>query len=69
MRARPAGGMNASPKLHKAGRAFLLPLVSENGIDEAVTVLRDLADELEGLAKGETDPGEWLRGGPFHTDA
>jgi len=41
--------MNASPKLQKAGRRFLLRLVAENGPEGAVRVLRDLADELEGL--------------------
>ena len=30
----------ASPKLQRAARAFLLRLVAENGIDEAVRVLR-----------------------------
>jgi len=41
--------MNASPKLQRAGRAFLLRLVCENGPERAARVLRDLADELEML--------------------
>jgi hypothetical protein len=43
-------GMNTSPKLQKAERAFLLRLIAENGTEEAARILRDLADELEGLA-------------------
>jgi len=57
--ARHAGGMNASPKLQRAARAFLLRLVAENGSDEAARALRDLADELEALPElyaGDGDP-------------
>jgi hypothetical protein len=43
-------GMNTSLKLQKAGRAFLLRLVAENGPEEAAQTLRDLAQEIEGLA-------------------
>ena len=51
-------GMNASPKLQRAARTFLLRLVAENGSDEAARALRDLADELEALPElyaGEGD--------------
>lgn len=44
--------MNASPKLQRAGRAFLLRLVAENGPDEAARALRSLSDEVEGLSAG-----------------
>ena len=44
-----AWGTHAPPTLQRAARAFLLRLVAENGIEEAARVLRDLADELEGL--------------------
>ena len=37
---------NASPKLQRAARAFLLRLVAENGVEGAARVLRELADEL-----------------------
>jgi hypothetical protein len=57
--------MNASPKLQKAGRAFLLRLVYENGPDEAANILRDLACELEALVEEEGD----RLPRPFHTDA
>ena len=43
--------MNASAKLQKAGCAFLFRLVVENGPERAVQILRDLADEIEGLAE------------------
>ena len=47
-------GMNySSPKLQRAGRAFLLRLVAENGVEEAARVLRELADELEELDRKE----------------
>lgn len=45
--------MDASTKLEKAGRAFLLRLVAEYGPEEAARILRDLADEIEGLADPE----------------
>jgi hypothetical protein len=35
--------------LQKAGRPFLLRLGAENGTKEAARILRDLADELDGL--------------------
>ena len=50
--------MEASPKLQKAGRRFLLRLVAENGPEAAAAILRELADELEALARayGADDP-------------
>jgi len=45
--------MEASPKLQKAGRRFLLRLVAENGPGAAAVILRDLADELEWLARAQ----------------
>jgi len=39
----------ASPKLQRAAKAFLLRLVTENRVEEAKRVLRELADELECL--------------------
>ena len=50
--------MNASPKLQKAGRAFLLRLVAEYGTEAAARVLRDLADEVANLPAihGEESP-------------
>jgi len=51
---------NASPKLQRAARTFLLRLVAENGIEEAAATLRRLADELEGLP-GTIDDAEGLR--------
>jgi hypothetical protein len=41
--------MDASPKLQKAGRAFLLRLVAENGAEEAARILRDMAEEVADL--------------------
>ena len=54
----------ASPKLQRAAKAFLLRLVTENRVEEAKRVLRELADELEWLeaeraaelASGDRDP-------------
>lgn len=43
-------------KLQTAGRAFLLRLVATYGPTEAAAMLRDLADELEGLRDAEGDP-------------
>ena len=48
-RAMLAGMESASPKLQRAGRAFLLRLVAEHGPQAAAQVLRELADEIEGL--------------------
>ena len=39
--------MEATTKLQKAGRAFLLRLVAEFGPLEAARILRKLADEIE----------------------
>ena len=47
--------MNASPKLQRAAKAFLMRLVAENGIEEAARALRELADEIEGLPKIDDD--------------
>jgi hypothetical protein len=55
--ARHAGRMDTSPKLQKAGRAFLLRLVAENGPERAAQILRDLADEIEGLAEEQIKAG------------
>jgi hypothetical protein len=41
--------MEATTKLQKAGRAFLLRLVAEYGPLGAARVLRGLADELDSL--------------------
>jgi hypothetical protein len=50
--------MDASPKLQKAGRRFPLRLVAENGPEAAAANLRELADELDALARayGADDP-------------
>jgi len=45
--------MNASLKLHRAGRAFLLRLVAENGPAEACRILREIAAEIEELQSEE----------------
>jgi len=48
--------------LQRAARAFLLRLVAENGIEGAARVLRDLADEIEGLPAlyaQASDPPDW----------
>jgi hypothetical protein len=58
--------MNASPKLQRAARAFLLRLVAENGTEEAARVLRDIADELEGLRATADERPRWSHSG--HTD-
>jgi hypothetical protein len=43
-------GMEATTKLQKAGRAFLLRLVAEYGPSEAARVLRAPAEEIDALA-------------------
>ena len=58
-----AGMENASPKLQRAARAFLLRLVAENGIEEAAATLRRLADTLEELP-GTLGDGEGLTESP-----
>ena len=52
------GAWNASPKLQRAARAFLLRLVAENGIEEATRVLRELADEIEALPELYDEEGD-----------
>jgi len=47
----------ASPKLQRAARAFLRRLVAESGTDEAARLLRELADEIEGLEREESGYG------------
>jgi hypothetical protein len=42
--------MEATTKLQKAGRAFLLRLITEHGLDGPARVLRALADEIDCLA-------------------
>ena len=44
-------GMEATTKLQKAGRAFLLRLVAEYGPQGAARILPALADELESLTE------------------
>jgi hypothetical protein len=41
--------MEATTKLHKAGRAFLVRLVAEYGPRGAARILRQLADEIDDL--------------------
>jgi len=47
--------MEPSPKLQKAGRRFLMRLVAENGPKAAAAILRELADELDALARAGAD--------------
>jgi hypothetical protein len=51
--ARHPGGMNASPKLQRAARVFLLRRVAENVPEEAAAILRRLTDEIESLEREE----------------
>jgi len=57
--AQHAGGIKlpASPKMQRAGTAFLLRLVAENGIDEAARALHEFADDIEGLEREESGDG------------
>jgi hypothetical protein len=43
-------GVEATTKLQKAGRTFLLRLVAMHGPDAAARILRRLADEIDALA-------------------
>jgi plasmid stabilization system protein ParE len=49
--------MEASPKLQRAGRTFLLRLVAENGPEEAARILRDIASEIKELAEDPMSTG------------
>jgi len=57
------GAWNASPKLQRAARAFLLRLVAENGIEETARAPRELAKEIEGLPDFYDEGGRPARPG------